>query len=325
MFVSNIAFSQDIHFSQFYASPLTLNPAQTGNHDAQWRVVDNYRNQWFTMTIPFVTNSVSVDRHFYLRDERLDVGVNVINDMSGDASLKVSKVYLSIAYKKNIKGNNFFIGIQPGYVMKSISIDNLSFPDQYNNQTGYFDPSKPTTGNYSGDDLSYFDVNAGIKWDKQFGRWKPELGIAVFHLNEPGESFLGTANKITHRKVAHVGTKFFFNSKYTINPYFLYMEHYGASEILYGSNVYINLEKNKSFAKSVFASLFFRDGINRNVDSVVAGGGINFYNTDIGISYDLNISSLHSATAFQGAFEISLIYYIFDECSKKMIIPCERY
>ena len=34
--------SQDIHFSQYYASPLTLNPALTGLHGGDFRAVVNY-------------------------------------------------------------------------------------------------------------------------------------------------------------------------------------------------------------------------------------------------------------------------------------------
>ena len=31
--------AQDPHFSQFFASPLTLNPAFTGKFDGEWRLV----------------------------------------------------------------------------------------------------------------------------------------------------------------------------------------------------------------------------------------------------------------------------------------------
>ena len=38
--------AQDIHFSQFYASPLTLNPAMTGFVNGDCRAGVIYRNQW---------------------------------------------------------------------------------------------------------------------------------------------------------------------------------------------------------------------------------------------------------------------------------------
>jgi len=53
--------AQDPNFSQFFASPLTLNPALTGKFDGSFRVAGNYRNQWPTINNAFVTKTVSVD------------------------------------------------------------------------------------------------------------------------------------------------------------------------------------------------------------------------------------------------------------------------
>jgi len=53
--------AQDVHFSQFFASPISLNPALSGSHNYDLRIVDNYRNQWFTLGIPYVSNAVSAD------------------------------------------------------------------------------------------------------------------------------------------------------------------------------------------------------------------------------------------------------------------------
>ena len=42
-----LSMGQDLHFSQFYNSPLTTNPANTGFiPDADYRIGVNYRNQW---------------------------------------------------------------------------------------------------------------------------------------------------------------------------------------------------------------------------------------------------------------------------------------
>jgi len=56
--------AQDIHFSQFYMSPLNLNPALTGVMNSQVRVVGNYRNQWASVlkSNAFSTYSASYDQ-----------------------------------------------------------------------------------------------------------------------------------------------------------------------------------------------------------------------------------------------------------------------
>ena len=56
--------AQDIHFSQFYMSPLNLNPALTGIMNCNMRVSSNYRNQWSSVlkADAFKTYNVSYDQ-----------------------------------------------------------------------------------------------------------------------------------------------------------------------------------------------------------------------------------------------------------------------
>ena len=56
--------AQDIHFSQFYASPLNLNPAMTGVMNCTDRLTLSYRNQWASVlkSNAFNTFTASYDR-----------------------------------------------------------------------------------------------------------------------------------------------------------------------------------------------------------------------------------------------------------------------
>ena len=44
--------AQDIHFSQYYSAPLTINPALTGGFAGDYRAGVNYRTQWGSVTVP---------------------------------------------------------------------------------------------------------------------------------------------------------------------------------------------------------------------------------------------------------------------------------
>src|SRR5687768_14072939 len=59
--------SQDLHFSQFFNSPLTTNPANTGFiPDADYRIGANYRNQYINvMSVPYKTISVYGDAQVF--------------------------------------------------------------------------------------------------------------------------------------------------------------------------------------------------------------------------------------------------------------------
>ena len=61
--------AQDIHFSQFYLSPLNLNPAMTGVMNCNVRLVANYRNQWASVLKSNAFNTYSVSY-----DQRVPVG-----------------------------------------------------------------------------------------------------------------------------------------------------------------------------------------------------------------------------------------------------------
>ncbi|MCX6204991.1 MAG: type IX secretion system membrane protein PorP/SprF, partial [Bacteroidetes bacterium] len=54
--------AQDPVFSQFYSSPMSVNPALAGNGDANWRIVANHRSQWIGQGLdPLTTSSISFD------------------------------------------------------------------------------------------------------------------------------------------------------------------------------------------------------------------------------------------------------------------------
>ena len=53
--------AQDPSFSQFFASPLNINPALTANINADWRLISNFRDQWIGPASPYVTGTISYD------------------------------------------------------------------------------------------------------------------------------------------------------------------------------------------------------------------------------------------------------------------------
>src|SRR5580698_2033082 len=122
-----IVSAQDIHYSQFYASPLTLNPALTGVNDCNYRVGLMYRNQWSSIssTSAYVTPSVSFDINNLaaklIRKGVASAGILILNDKAGDGVLTNLSVLGSIAYLRALdaqKKMNISLGLQFGFVQK---------------------------------------------------------------------------------------------------------------------------------------------------------------------------------------------------------------
>ena len=98
--------AQDPNFSQFFASPLTLNPALTGKFDGSVRVAGNYRNQWPTIENAFVTKTVSVDfglmRNRLISSDNMGVGILGMTDVAGDGILVTNYAGTSFSYHKGL-------------------------------------------------------------------------------------------------------------------------------------------------------------------------------------------------------------------------------
>ena len=319
------SYGQDIHFSQFYNSPLSVTPAFTGYFNGDWRLSNNYRTQWRSVAIPYNTVSVGFDRKFKLFYENFGGSIYIVNDNSGYAHLQVNKIYLSGAYHKLIGKNEFHFGIQPGFVFSDFSKDGLTFPDQYDPFAGGFNNQLPSGENNLNDKLSYLDINIGCAWNGELGKLKPLAALSIFHLNNPKQSFLGENNHLPLRTVLYGGGIYPLNNKWQLLPHLLYMFHKNANEFLLGSNAEIKLKDNVLKINSIYGGLLYRDGFNLKIDAVIGIVGLKFKNFDIGLSYDFNISHLKVATDTKGAIEFSLIYTNMASFINKITLPCDRY
>ena len=78
---SLIAHTQDIHFSQFYAAPVSLNPAMTGLMNGNYRGTAIYRDQWRSVSTPYVTIGGAFDINLFKgtwKNDYIGLGLNFI-------------------------------------------------------------------------------------------------------------------------------------------------------------------------------------------------------------------------------------------------------
>lgn len=316
--------AQDIHFSQFYFSPLSLNPANTGNYKGDYRFFANYRSQWREISKAYNTFSVGGDFNIFPKNQNVSGGLIFINDKSG-GNLQVLKIMPSAAFHKKIAGYNLHIGVQPGIVIKSIDFYSHSFPEQLNWGTGKFDNTLPNTETNVSQRFTYFDLNTGVAASKKFGKLEPEIGYTLFHITKPNESFLGNSNKLKIRQAYNLGLNYYLNPKIILRGYTMYGYTTKVSDWVSGVNLEYVLSKNVFFTNSVFAGFMWRNGFKRNPDAGIVTAGVNYSHYTIGFSYDITFSQLKTAVNSKGAFEIAFIYKAKNTRLSKKAVPCERY
>ena len=61
LLVSAGAYCQDPSFSQFFSSPLNVNPALTAHINSKWRAISNIRDEWVGPASPYATGTISYD------------------------------------------------------------------------------------------------------------------------------------------------------------------------------------------------------------------------------------------------------------------------
>ncbi|HMT29325.1 MAG TPA: PorP/SprF family type IX secretion system membrane protein [Bacteroidia bacterium] len=325
MILSSLGYGQDVHFTQFYTAPLTINPSMTGDYSGDYRFMNTFRSQWRKFDPGYVSNSLGFDQQFYLLNEKMSGGINMVYDKSGINAMQIAKINLSFAWHKTISKNVFHFGLQGGYILKSYDVSKLTFPDQFNQNNGYFDASLATADGDLNDNTSYFDLNAGIGWNRKIKKHTPKIGFALFHINRPDESFTGTENKLPSRYVVTLSDKWEATDRLIVTPQILYMEQVKANDFMAGVLFTRKSKEPESKIGSISYGAFWRNSINSKTDAVALVAGFKYDLFDIGFSYDVNVSEAKTVTNYKGAFEISIIYTALNTRAVKVKIPCERY
>ena len=64
-FASVLGSAQDPHFSQYFMSPATINPALVGTGYGKYRLMSNYRDQWSVGKTPYRTYTMGLDANIF--------------------------------------------------------------------------------------------------------------------------------------------------------------------------------------------------------------------------------------------------------------------
>jgi type IX secretion system PorP/SprF family membrane protein len=185
--------SQDLHYSQFYNSPINLNPAHTGIFNGDRRFTLNYRNQYDSGL--WETFGGSYDMKFYPKRERngfLSGGLVFNYDVQGLSKLKLTNVNVALSYTGILNENNLLtIGGLIGFASRGFSSDLLTWDRQWDGR--FFDPNLGSGETFNSDRISFLETAIGVnyRWQKD-KRTKFDLGIGAFHFIEPEVGFYST-------------------------------------------------------------------------------------------------------------------------------------
>jgi type IX secretion system PorP/SprF family membrane protein len=337
--------AQDIHFSQYNMSPMTLNPANIGAFEGTARIGGIYRGQWASVlkNNSFKTPSLWVDAPIitgFRKRDWVGVGLVFFTDKAGAGSLTHTAAKLGASYHLALdkKGNAYLtIGAQYGQAGRRINAEGLTFEE------GYLNPL-PNGGHNSGAAVDFVsqreaksdwsDIDGGITLRAKLNkRMDMSIGYAMYHIGRGRYGLVtsggtgGTGGSTSSDEIARrsVVTGLFnikLNNKLTVGPSFMYQTMSGADEI--------SLQALGSYLFNAEKDIDINFGLGYRLtggDAVYPMVGARYKNLRVGLAYDINISDLSAETNYRGGFEIAANYIIkiYKPAVVKTKVLCPRF
>ncbi|MDZ4683404.1 MAG: PorP/SprF family type IX secretion system membrane protein [Saprospiraceae bacterium] len=309
--------AQDIHYSLYNMSPLTLNPALTGAFSGTARIGGIYRDQWASVISgkQFVTPSFYIDAPIFRgfgKKDWVGVGFTMFTDKAGSLSLQTAASLLSASYHLalNKKGTSILtLGLQGGSVQRRAKgVTDFVFEDEFETSVGGGGLGVNGSMDKAEGSASYLDFTAGLMLRAKLDDISAmELGVSYGHLTEPdytlGAAMAGDedAGKRPARITAHGRYDREINEKWSVSPTFLYQTTASANE--FALQGWASNQINKDFRLNMGLGYRFGDAA-----QVLFGG--DYKDLRVALSYDVNVSSLSAASNYQGGFELAAWYII---------------
>jgi len=327
--VSNVQ-AQDPVFSQFYNSPLYLNPALIGEEENLF-INFAHRSQWRSLNFPYTTSQVSLilpyfkDKHIKPEGHVGGIGVSFYGDEAGQgANLKTYGGSASFAYNLNLSRksvNRLSFALQLGFIHKNVSTEQLEWGEQYNPFIGFDNTVVPAEVGLI-QNRTFLDIATGAFW-RYFANTDQKTiqsiyaGFVASHLNHPDESLIdGDVNRLPLLYKLHGGMIFGLSERTNISFNFLSLIQDQVNQTNFGSFLSYKLPFD---TRGQMSNLIARVGAWYRVqDAAIASIEFLTNNLQFGFSYDWNVTSLRYNNRGTGSFEISMGYRFYKPAAPKV-------
>ena len=318
--------AQDIHFSQFYLSPINLNPAMTGLMNCNVRLTANYRNQWASVlkSNAYSTYNVSYDQRIPVgRYDYFGIGGTFWGDRAGEANFATTTGKITGSYSKRMAGSRkeahyLVVGAEAGLAQRSLDFVKLRWGTQHDGNGGFC----ATCGsleedNFDQDNFLFADASAGLLWFSVFDENNNfYIGGAYHHLNRANQSF-NSANEdfLYSRFTVHAGGEFEISRRVGLVPGVITMFQGPSFQLNSGTSLKFvlgngrgNFSNYQAFYLGSWVRLSNKVETGILTDALILSTRFDYNQFSLGFSYDVNVSALQPASSNNGAFEFSLVY-----------------
>ena len=309
-FLTKDSMTQDLHYSQFYNSPMNLNPALTGIFNGDHRFTASLRDQWRYVPVPWTTFSAAYDRKLDIgsNDKNLfGIGGNFNYDRQGASRLNLTSLNVAGSYSRVLNTNNIITGgLLLGIATRGFNPNDLTWDRQWNGDS--FNPNDPSGENFDAERVTFLETGLGANYRLQKStRTKLDVGVGVYHLIEPSTTFYNTDDKKLpkHFTLSGVGSVKLFNPL-DIEVHFLQQLQEEYRETVFGglAKIYISQKRGKEI--QLHAGLGYR-----TAESFIPTLALQYNSWYVSMSYDFDDTELNQLlNSNRGGPEIHVRYII---------------
>jgi type IX secretion system PorP/SprF family membrane protein len=314
-----ISDGQDVHFSQWYATPLQVNPAMTGVFDGVVRLTNSYRTQWSGIGNGYKTFHLSADAPLgksNTRNNYFGVGGMIYQDKAGEAGFKSTIMEGSLSYITAVDdaGDHFIsLGFQAGLNSQVIDLGSSTWDSQWNGDA--FDPALPSHESIQLPQFSYLDFNAGAMYFYvPDGSNSFDVGASLSHIGSPNVSFFTLSEAPLRKKITlHSSAEIALGQagQTWVLPKLLVMKQGNQKEITLGGYIKNKVQFKSRYTNYQKEAYFYLGGFYRWADAAIVSARFEYNTFGLGISYDFNTSSLSNLAGSSNAFEVTLSYVAY--------------
>lgn len=309
--LSSLTFGQqDKNLSIWYQSPVLYNPAAVATGEEDFSFATNFRSQWLTVPEPGIgmrTNTFNTE--FKIPDglmgkNNFGIGLNAINDQTGDAKLMTTNISIPINYTMQLdKRNKLSVGITPGYYQQNIDRSAQTWESQWNGSV--FDQG---INSDAGIKIAYgsIDVGAGLYYQREYrNRTRLFGGLAFNHLTRQKIDFSFGGDRIYLNPVVTAGADITTTKRdLRIQPNLIFFKT-GPGYNLMGGVTMEHILRDGSEITNINKTVCVNYGFfYRYKDAITTTFGFKVKGIRMGLAFDANISYLSQATNSLGAIEV---------------------
>ena len=316
----HFSYGQQYLYSQYFANPLSINPALTGHFEGSYRFSSITRSQWAEDGNPFRSLGVSFEKALLESSSsgKLGIGLLASSDNSNMDAFSVKRAALSVAYNMELdaEGNvELGAGFQGQYNQRRINPYNLTFESQFG--SGGFNTGMATPEMSKASTMSYTSFNAGLLLNvKSLEGRRVYFGLAAYNTNQAKSNLLDATFIEPIRWNIQSGATIPMNESTNLHFSSIVCLQQGASEVLFGAVGSFDLIENGGGKKLLLGSWA------RLKDALIPYIGLQWNGVQAAFSYDINTSSIKTGAYNKNSMEFSFGYQPWGSLLKKEVIPC---